>query len=168
MHAGPYACCLRAATEGVPMLGTIALLLALGLAAKGLMVRQAERALLARLAPVAARVTRRGDVASLNRVPATDSQGQSTERIEHVFVGEWEYSVDGKTHRGSIEQISPVFRQDQMPPATIQVFYDRDNPSISRLHRDRSDGMAKAWSIFAAVVAAVGVLLLVIPGLGGN
>ena len=149
------------------MFGTIALLAALGLVAKGFSVRLHERRLLARLLPVEAKVTRRGDVATLNRVPTTDSQGQSTERVEHVFVGEWEYVVDGTTHRGSIEMASPVFRQDQMPPATIQVFYDRANPSVSRLNAQGSDGMARAWFIFAAVVAAVGVLLLVIPAIGG-
>lgn len=143
----------------------IGLLLALGIALKGFLVGRAARQLRARLVPVAARVTRRGDVAELRITRSTDADGKETERHEHVFTGGWEYTVGGQKYRGEVEANAPVFTATQMPPATIQVFHDSADPSVSRLFLDADRGAARPWFIFAGVVAFVSVAIAAISGL---
>lgn len=143
----------------------IGLLLALGIALKGFLVGRAARQLRARLVPVPARVTRRGDVAELRITRSTDADGKETERHEHVFTGGWEYSVGGQKYQGEAELNAPVFSAAQMPPATVQVFHDRDDPSVSRLSLDADRGAARPWFIFAGVVAFVSLVIAAISGL---
>jgi hypothetical protein len=143
----------------------IGLLLAAGIVLKAILVRRAARALRSRLVPVAARVTRQGNVAELRTVRSTDADGRETVRHEHVFTGSWEYTVGGQTHRGEVELNAPVFTAAQMPPATVQVFHDRTDPSVSRLFIDADRGAATPWFIFAGVVAFVSLLIGTISGL---
>jgi hypothetical protein len=143
-------------------IGVIGLLIAAAIATRGVLLMLAARRLRARLVPIAARVTKQGKVAQTRLENFTNSDGDNIQRIEHVFVGAWEYTVGGQRHTGGIDARAPVFRDEDMPPATIQVFHDRDDPAVSRLHRDADAGVATPWFIFAAVVAAVSLLIVVI------
>jgi hypothetical protein len=145
--------------------GIIGLVVALAILLKGFAVGREARARRGRLLPVAARVTRRGDMAELRITRSTDAHGKETERHEHVFTGGWEYTVGGQAYRGEVELNAPVFTAEQMPPATIQVFYDRADPSVSRLWLDADRGAATPWFIFAGVAALVSVLIGLIAGL---
>jgi hypothetical protein len=143
-------------------IAVIGLLLAAGIVARGVLLIVAARRLRARLVPVAARVTKQGKVAESRIENFTNSDGNNVTRTEHVFVGAWEYTVGGQRHTGSIDARAPVFRDDELPPATIQVFHDRDDPAVSRLHRQADAGVAAPWFIFAGVVAAVSLLIVAI------
>jgi hypothetical protein len=144
------------------MVGFLVLLAALAIALKAVSVRRAESALAQRLVPVRARVIRRGDVPETRYVERTDSDGQPETRQETAYSGAWEYTVAGQRHEGGIESGAPVFTAAQMPPATIEVFYDRDDPSVSRLYRAADSALVRAWFIFAAVTAVVGLGIMVI------
>jgi hypothetical protein len=141
------------------------LLLAAAILVKALLITLKARQLRARLLPVQAHVTRRGDTAELRVTHHTNSDGDNETRHEHVYSGAWDYTVGGRRHEGSIESNAPVFRADQMPPATIEVFYDRDAPSVSRLSLDADRGEATPWLIFAGVAAVVGLMIALIGGL---
>jgi len=52
-----------------------------------------------------------------------------------------------------VDSSSPIFSQKQMPPNKITVYYDRDDPSVSRLSGYPIHG--NAYMIFAMVVFAV-------------
>lgn len=144
------------------MAGVLILMIAVAIAIKAVTVRRAEQALADRLVPVRARVTRRGDVPETRYVPRTDSNGQPETREEIVYGASWEYTVAGRRHEDGIESAAPVFTQAQMPPASIEVFYDRENPAVSRLYRAADASLVRAWFIFAGVTAAVGAGVLLI------
>lgn len=144
----------------------ITLLLALAALFKGLAVAVQERRLAARLVPATARVTRRGDMSERRELPSSDADGTAANsRWEHVYTGAWEFSVDGRTYQGEHESRAPVFRAEDMPPARINIWYDRDNPKASRLHPGADTSGARAWFIFAGVIAAVGGLMAAVAGL---
>jgi hypothetical protein len=143
-------------------IAAVGLLLAAGIVVRGLMLILAARQLRARLVPVAARVTKQGKVAESRIENFTNSDGDHERRVLHVFVGAWQYSVGGQRYTGEVEAYAPVFRDDQLPPAAIQVFHDRDDPAVSRLHRNADAGVATPWFIFAAVIVAVSLLIVAI------
>ncbi len=157
----------------------ITLLLALAVTAKGLHLRFTERRLAARQVPVAARVTNQGTTYEVRALASSDSSGGDVTgragageagtlhgpRYENVYTGTWEYTLAGRTHQGLHESNGPVFRAEDMPPATVTVYYDRDNPGQSRLYPGADGSMARAWFIFAGVILAVGGTIVAIGGL---
>lgn len=140
----------------------ITLVVVLVIVGKGLAIRRQERSLGARLIPVEAKVRRRGDNPEIQYLPTSDSDDTDRQREVLVYTGTWEYVVAGKAYEGEVEQSSPVFRADQMPPAKIQVFYDPAHPAVSRLHPGADASNARAWFIFAGVAGAVGLVIALV------
>lgn len=138
----------------------ITLVLALAVLGKGVQLRVSERRLAARLVAVPARVTNQGTIGARRELPSSDEP-----RHETVYTGTWEYAVGGRTYQGSHESNAPVFRATDMPPATITVHVDRDNPAQSRLFPGADASGARAWFIFAGVILAVGGAIVAIGGL---
>ena len=162
------------------MAGIIACLIALALFFHALTLAIRERARKRRMLPVAARLI---DPGRAGVVSASDQAWTSNQAQDHArsiregsepdthlptpasptYTARWTYSVDGTTHRGEHSQYSPVFGPDQIRFGREQVFYDRDDPSVSKPYLGAGDN---AWAFFVAagVVGVVAFLLAVIPG----
>ena len=143
----------------------IGFLLALFLFTKGLSLKLSERRLSARLVETTGRVT--GESSGTEVFVSTDANGNRTERLDRTYEGRYEYQVGGKTFTGKVDSSSPIFSQKQMPPNKITVYYDRDDPSISRLS-GYPDTTGNAYMIFAMVVFAVAGLMMIIANLEHN
>ncbi len=157
----------------------ITLVLALAVIGKGVQLRVSEHRLAARQVPVQARVTNPGTTFQVRALASSDSSGGDVTgragageagtlhgpRYETVYTGTWEYAVAGRTYQGLHEANGPVFRAEDMPPATVTVYYDRDNPGQSRLFPGADGSMARAWFIFAGVILAVGGMIVAVGGL---
>ena len=140
------------------ILGWIFVGLALLLLGRAFLLRRRDRALMARLVAVAARVTDQGIHPQVSRLVAG--------REDTDYVGTYQYVVGGKTHDGvAASSSSPVFRKDQMPPRQITVYYDQADPSVSRRSATMPDDTPRAFMIFGVIVLAVGIAAMVIPNL---
>jgi hypothetical protein len=142
------------------------LALAVFMLVKAGIMRAADARLRARLAPVTAKVTNRGDSPQVSIFVSEDSNGQRTERRDVSYTGSYDYEVGGRRYAGTHESPSPVFTQAQMPPRTITVYYDRHDPSVSRLSATIPDDRPKYFALFGAVVLAVALAIALISNLG--
>jgi hypothetical protein len=143
------------------MAGAIILLVAAAIALKAFTVLVKERRLAARLLPTRARVIDPGQTAQTRWQPRADADTQQEQQVT-VFIGVWEYEVGGRVHRGQYESTAPVFTREQMPPASIEVYRDSDDPGVSRLYKGGDSALVRSWFIFAAVAAVVGLVVLAI------
>jgi len=161
------------------MAGLIGCLVAIALLAHALTLFIRERGLRRRLVPVEARLIdpgRTGVVSAEDRAWA-DWQAQDHDRSirdgsephTHLptaatpsYTARWSYSVEGKAHRGEITFSSPVFQPDQIRFGRVQVFYDRDDPAVSRPFPGAGDA-SWAWFIAAGVAGLVALVLVAIP-----
>jgi hypothetical protein len=148
------------ALKGLVVSGTVGLA-ALLLIAKGWSLKRQDQALIARLVPVKARVTDAGDVGSTSTFTLSDG----TERQDVSYEGRYEYVVGSKTYSGSHSSSSRVFERHQMPPNTIDVYYDRTNPAVSRLQLSPDD-TGRNYIRFGVGVLVVAILIAVIANLG--
>lgn len=140
------------------ILGGIFVVLALGMIGRALLLRRRDRTLLARLVAVAARVTDQGSHPHVSRLVAG--------REDADYIGTYQYVVGGKIHEGVAASSSgPVFRNEQMPPHEITVYYDQADPSVSRRSATLPDDTPRAFMIFGVIVLAVGIGVMVIPNL---
>lgn len=154
-------------------MGLLIFLVPIALFVKAFAIRSAELRRAARMVPVEARVTRRGNVPVRKEFPAspdsTERDGPHRgSRFLTVYEGSWTYSVGGRTYEGWLELPTPVFTQEQMPPATITVYYDPDHPPTSRLHAAPDRELVRAWMIFASVATVVAILIIVISSAGAQ
>lgn len=146
--------------KGVIVSGAVGLA-ALLLMEKGWSLKRQDQALIARLVPVKARVTDAGDVASTS----TFTESDGTERLDVSYEGRYQYVVGSKTYSGSASSSAPVFAKHQMPPNTIDVYYDRTNPAVSRLHLTPDDA-GRNYIRFGMGVLAVALAMAVIANRG--
>lgn len=142
------------------MAGIIAICLAVLVAGRGIFILVTERLRAARLVPVTARLTRHHAHSQMVTNQFQQDESQPAQRLETVHTLEWEYRVDGVTHSGT--RSAPVPLTSKMPPAEIEIFYDRRDPAVSRLGRETPAGEALPWFIFAGVILAVGIGIEVI------
>jgi hypothetical protein len=134
---------------------------ALLLMAKGWSLKRQDRVVIARLMPIRARVTDAGDVPSTS----TFTESDGTQRLDVSYEGKYEYVVGSTTHIGTVSLSSPVFAQHQLPPNTIDAFYDPSNPAISRLSRSPDDAGSN-YIRFGMVVLAVALIIGAVVTLG--
>lgn len=161
------------------MAGLIGCLVAVALLAHALTLLVRERGLRRRLVPVEARLIDPGRVGAISAAEQAwaDRQVQEHDRSIRdgsephthlptpstpVYTARWSYTVGGKAHHGEISLSSPVFRPDQIRFGRVQVFYDRDNPAVSRPFPGAGDA-AWAWFVAAGVAGFVALLLVAIP-----
>jgi hypothetical protein len=161
------------------MAGIIACFVALALFFHALTLAIREHARKRRMLPVEARLIDPGrtGVVSVSDQAWASNQAQDRDRsiregsepdthlptpASPTYTARWSYSVDGKAHRGEHSQSSPVFLPEQIRFGRVQVFYDRDEPSVSRPFPGAGDS---AWAFFVAagVAGVVAFLLTVIP-----
>jgi hypothetical protein len=142
------------------MAGIIALCLAAVVVGRGVFILMQERLRLARLVPVTARLTRNQSHMQMVDNQFQQNDAQPAQRMETTHTIEWEYRVNGATHTGT--RSGPVPLTAKMPPAEIEVFYDRRDPAVSRLGGETPAGEARPWFIFAGVILAVGLGITVI------
>lgn len=161
------------------MAGLIGCLVAVALLVHALTLSVKERRLRGRLRPVEARLIdpgRAGVISTADRSWA-DWQTQDLSRsirdghephthlptpASPTYTARWTYVVNGKTHHGEISLSSPVFSPGQIRFGRVQVFFDPENPSVSRPFPGAGDA-AWAWFIAAGVAGFVGFLLVAIP-----
>jgi hypothetical protein len=148
------------ALKGLVVSGMVGLAAVL-LMAKGWSLKRQDQALRARLVPVKARVTDAGDVASIS----TFTQSDGTERQDETYEGRYEYVVGSTTYAGSHSSSSRVFERHQMPPNTIDAYYDRTNPAVSRLQLSPDD-TGRNYIRFGVGVLALAIVMAVIANLG--
>jgi hypothetical protein len=163
------------------MAGIIAFIVALGLMLGAITLLVQERLLRRRLAPIEAKLLNPGQEGQIDPAGAAKYQWESLNLSRSIsdgsephtrtptqptasYTASWEYIVDGKLHRYTHTQSSPVFRPDQIRYWRVQVFYDRNNPAVSRPVPGAGE-QAWAWFIAAAVVAVVALAMTVIPNL---
>ncbi|WP_137176858.1 DUF3592 domain-containing protein [Roseomonas sp. AR75] len=142
------------------MIGLIAFILAAAVTARGLVIVVAERRRAARLAPIGARVVRNQTQLRMVNDEFRQDEAQPAQRLDREYVLGWEYTLAGVTHQG--ERMSPAPITTKIPGDTIEVFYDRADPSVSRLAGETPESQALPWFIFAGVIAAVGFAITVI------
>lgn len=141
-------------------IGLVALCLAAIVAGRGIAILVAERRRVSRLVPIKARLTRNQTSSAMVNDNFRQDESQPAQRLETEHVIGWEYTVGGFMHAG--ERCSRVPLTMLMPPAEIDVFYDRADPSISRLGMETPTGEALPWFIFAGVIVAVGGTIVAI------
>jgi hypothetical protein len=93
--------------------------LALAVLGRGVRQRVAERRLAARLGRVrggGGAGDPPGHHQATRELPCGDEP-----RHENLNTGTWEYTLAGRTHQGLHEANGPVFRAEDMPPATVMV-----------------------------------------------
>lgn len=143
--------------------GSVIILALFGLAVfmfvKAAAIRVADTRLRARLVPVQARVVDPGTSPQTTIFVSEDSNGQRTERRDTSYTATYEYEVAGRRHTGKHEDSSPVF---PAAPRTATVYYDRDDPSVSRVSATVPDERPKLFAMFGIVVAVVATVILFI------
>jgi len=139
--------------------GGVGFLLALFLFIKGVQIERRERRLLERMLPTKGRVT--GEASGTSVFVSSDANGNRTERLDIEYEGRYEYRVGTQTFAGKVTSPKPNFDKTQMPPNEITVYYDRDDPAVSRLSR-HSDRTGQSYMLFAAVVFVVAGLIVTI------
>jgi len=156
----------------------IASLVALALLVRAIVLRIGESGLKRRLTPIEAKLIDPGRAGIMDPSDQAWGQWQAEDlqtslrdgsephtrlptQATPTYRATWEYIVDGKLHRCTHSQSSPVFQPDQIRFGRVQVFYDRDNPSVSRPFPG-AGAEAWAWFVGAAVVAAVGLVMTAI------
>jgi len=142
------------------IIGLIAFCLAAVVAGRGIFILVAERRRIARLVPIKARLTRNQTASRMVTDNFRQNESQPSQRLEIEYVLSWEYTVGGVTHTGDRGSAAPLIAT--MPPAEIEVFYDRADPAVSRLDRETPASEALPWFIFAGVIVAVGLVIMVI------
>ncbi len=143
--------------------GSIIIVLIYGVAlfvfVKAAAIRIADTRLRTRLLPVEARITNPGTSPQTSIFVSEDSNGQRTERRDTSYTATYDYEVAGRRHTGKHEDTSPVF---PAAPRTATVYYDRDDPSVSRLSATVPDERPKLYAMFGIVVAVVATVILAI------
>jgi hypothetical protein len=142
------------------VIGGVLFVIALLLLARGWTLQLQDRALAKRLVAVRARVTDQGSDPIISYLP----QPEGPTRQDIDYEGQYEYIVGGTRYTGKTRSAAPVFRNDQMPPAEVIVFYDSADPSVSRMNTS-ADSNWSGYVLFSAIVFIVAVCIAVIPNL---
>ena len=137
--------------------------LALLLLAKGLWLWLGERRRMKRLVPAEGRVTRQGRQSTT--VYSEDANGNRTQRLDTDYDATYEYRVGTQKFVNTVHGTVPPFPERQSVPFDVIVFYDRDDPTVSRVSDRRGDRTGPAYIAFAGVVLAVSALIALIPHL---
>lgn len=124
-----------------------------------------DRALRTRLMPVQAKVTNPGTTPNTSIFVSTDSDGNRTERRDVDYQARYEYVVDGMTHVGTATSPAPVFRPEQIQYGRATVYYDAEDPAVSRVSNTAVDTTPRAFRLFGWVILAVGAAIAAISDL---